>query len=141
MKDYLSARNWNAIGTVIGKVEWEQMRRDLPAIAEKTLRDVLWELGPAVEQPYRGIRQHTLDELETSLLDMRRVYASRPELSAICREIVIQAKDRARFAARNPKAAALKRAMKEEMLRWMLVWLEDPSMFEPWVRLRKKQLD
>ncbi|MDQ2899816.1 MAG: hypothetical protein M3Y07_08450 [Acidobacteriota bacterium] len=110
-------------------------------IAENSLREALRQSGIAADQLYLGIRQKSLDELETSLLEMRRVYAAAPGLAAACRKIVIQAKDRARFAARNPKAAACKRAVKEEMLRWMLVWLEDPSMFEPWVRLRKKRLD
>lgn len=135
-RDYLSARQW----TAIGKAEWEQLRRDLPSISENSLREALRESPVAVEQPYRGIRSKSLEDLEMSLLDMQRVYAANRELSAICRRVVIQAKDRARFAARNPKIDASKREMKEEMLRWMLVWLEDPSMFEPWVRLRKKCL-
>ncbi|MGI8991260.1 MAG: hypothetical protein ACR2I2_16980 [Bryobacteraceae bacterium] len=137
VRDYLSARRW----TAIGREEWTELRRDLPSIAENFLREALRESGIEVAQPYRGIRRKSLDDLETSLLDMQRVYANAPELSPICRKIVIQAKDRARFAARNPKIDASQRELKEEMLRWMLVWLDDPSMFQPWVRLRKKQLN
>ena len=55
--------------------------------------------------------------------------------------MVIAAKDKTRFAARNQKAAAEKRALKLEMVHWMLVWLGDPAMFATWVGLRKSQLN
>ena len=33
--------------------------------------------------------------------------------------------------------AAEKRAQKEEMVQWMLVWLENPAIFPQWVKLRR----
>ncbi len=54
-----------------------------------------------------------------------------------CRRQVIAAKDRARFAARNSGTAPTK-ALKEEMTRWMLVWLENPEVFPAWVEIRKR---
>ena len=90
--------------------------------------------------PAPQIRSKTLDELEASLRDFERLYAAaegdaarRSELRAM----VIKAKDRARFASRNPKAPPEKRAAKAEMLEWMLVWLDDPSLFVHWVSLRR----
>jgi hypothetical protein len=85
------------------------------------------------------IHWKTLDELEASLREFQQMYAEgdaarRREL----RDAVIQAKDRARFASRNPKVGEEKRAEKGEMVRWMLVWLDDPSMFGDWVRLRQR---
>ncbi len=47
---------------------------------------------------------------------------------------MIAAKDRARFAARKPE----KRATKEEMVEWMLVWLGDPEVFREWCAIRKR---
>ena len=85
----------------------------------------------------------TLDELEASLREFQRMYAASedaPVLRLELRDIVIKAKDRARFAARNPKVSAEKRAAKHEMVQWMLVWLDDPSMFGDWVTLRRDQL-
>jgi hypothetical protein len=54
-----------------------------------------------------------------------------------CRRQVIAAKDRARFAAQNSSTAPEKRAQKEEMVEWMLVWLENPEVFQVWVQARK----
>ena len=90
--------------------------------------------------PTLQIRWKTLDELEASLRDFERRYAEAPVQRRALRDAVIKAKDRARFASRNPKVAAEKRAVKEEMVQWMLVWLDDPSMFGDWVTLRRGQL-
>jgi hypothetical protein len=51
--------------------------------------------------------------------------------------VVITAKDHARLAARNLD----KRAEKEEMLLWLLTWLENPPLFRDWVRLRRSFAD
>ncbi len=135
LTNYLAARQWASIG----KTEWEQLRGDVPEIAENSLREILQESGLEIEQPYCGVQQKSLAALERSLLDLKRVYSEQPDRAAICRKLVIQAKDRARFAARNRNVAEATRAMKEEMVRWMLVWLDDPSMFETWVRIRNRQ--
>ena len=55
-----------------------------------------------------------------------------------CRRVVIQAKDRARLVSRNEKVDPEKRKVKAEMVDWMLVWLENPGIFEAWARLRKQ---
>ena len=57
-----------------------------------------------------------------------------------CGRQVIGAKDRAKFLAANPKTAPEKRAQKEEMAQWMLVWLENPEVFPAWVEVRKRAL-
>jgi hypothetical protein len=87
------------------------------------------------------IQWKTLDELEASLREIERQYAAEPARRCELRDIVIRTKDRARFASRNPKVSAEKRNVKEEMVRWMLVWLDDPSMFGDWVALRRAQLE
>jgi len=57
-----------------------------------------------------------------------------------CRRTIIQGKDRARLISRNQKVDSEKRRQKIEMIEWMLVWLENPGIFESWVALRKKSL-
>jgi hypothetical protein len=47
--------------------------------------------------------------------------------------VVITSKEHARLAAQNPA----KRAEKEEMILWLLTWLENPPLFAAWVRLRR----
>ncbi len=90
--------------------------------------------------PAPRVAWKTLDELEASLRGLQQIYAQQPERRRELREIVIRTKDWARFAARNPKVSAGKRAAKEEMVQWMLVWLDNPAMFADWVTLRRRQL-
>ena len=87
----------------------------------------------------------TLEELEASLLEMEKVYSNAianhdRERATACRRTVIQAKDRARLISRNQKVDSEKRRQRAEMVEWMLVWLENPGVFESWVALRKKSL-
>ena len=97
---------------------------------------------PANKTGLPEIRQKSFEELEESLLSMERLYAGAMEAgdrqrARDCRKTVIVAKDRARFAARSAKTPE-KRARKEEMRMWMLVWLENPGVFAEWVKLRKR---
>lgn len=87
------------------------------------------------------VRWKNFDELEASLGEFQRMYAQEPARRRELRDIVIKTKNRARFASRNPKVSPEKRAAKEEMVRWMLVWLDDPAMFGDWVTLRRAQLE
>lgn len=129
--DFAGARGW----TLIGEAEWSELRAALPDVSEATIRDA----GIPIEQPWRGVAQHTLDELESSLRELSEVYAARPDLRRYCREQVIAAKDRARWASRSLHAGEEKRRLKNEMVEWMLVWLGDPAMFPVWVGVRRER--
>lgn len=114
----------------------------LGPVSESYLRELLRAAGLPVAQPWAGVRQKNFDELEASLLDLAKAYsealtAGLKDRARYCRRVVISAKDHARLAARNTRTTPGKRAEKEEMVEWMLVWLGDPAMFEPWVRLRR----
>jgi hypothetical protein len=124
----ITQRGWQRIG----EAEWQELRRDLPDISETTLR----QSGVPIDSPWDGVHQHTLDELERSLLAMSAVYEARPDLRGYCRSQVIAAKDRARAASRSQRVDAGRRKLKAEMLSWMLVWLDDPRIFSAWVRAR-----
>jgi hypothetical protein len=87
------------------------------------------------------VRWKTFDELEASLREFERLYATLPDARKELRDAIIRAKDRARYASRNAKVSPGKRAEKAEMVQWMLVWLDDPSMFAEWVRLRRKAIE
>ncbi len=91
--------------------------------------------------PQPHLHWKTFEELESSLREFQRIYIAQPAQHRALRDIVIRAKDRARFASRNQKVAPEKRAQKEEMVEWMLVWLDDPSMFSSWVKLRRAAMD
>jgi hypothetical protein len=117
----------------------------LAPVSESYLRRLLADTAIPVDQPFGGVRQKTFEELEGSLVAMGEVYTRAKETgdrarSQQCRNAVIQAKDHARFAARSPKTSPDKKAQKEEMIQWMLVWLDDPGVFPAWVKLRKQKM-
>jgi hypothetical protein len=129
--------------TAIGEAEWQELLRELAPISESYLRELLRATGLPFAQPWAGIRQKSFEELERSLRDMLAVYTGALQAgdrlrARDCRRQVIGAKDRARFIARHPKTSPEKQAQKEEMVQWMLVWLENPAVFPPWVELRKR---
>jgi hypothetical protein len=122
----------------ITEAEWTALLMRLAPVSESYLRDLLRATGLPFDQPWAGIRQHTLEELEASLRSMLEVYRAAiaredRERARYCRRQVIAAKDRAKFLSKvKPE--------KEEMAQWMLVWLENPEVFPAWVDARKKQL-
>jgi hypothetical protein len=122
---------------------WRELLERLAPVSESYLRDLLRDTGLPFDQPFAGIRQHTFEELEQSLRELLDVYTAASEggdreRARYCRKQVIAAKDRAKFAARSERLAAEKRAEKEEMAQWMLVWLEHPEVFPAWVEARKR---
>jgi hypothetical protein len=130
--DFVAARGWDEIG----EKEWREIRSALSDISESTVR----ASGIRIGAPWRGVAVHTIDELESSLRELSRVYETRPDLRRYCRDQVIAAKDRARWAASSPKVEESKRSMKAEMVEWMLIWLNDPAIFPTWVELRKLKM-
>lgn len=127
----------------ISEERWHELLALLAPVSETYLRDLLQATGLPVAQPFGGVRQSSFEDLEASLLELEYEYArtvaslDRPRATA-CRRAVIQAKDRARLISRNAKVDPEKRRQKAEMVEWMLVWLENPGIFESWVGLRKQ---
>lgn len=98
-------------------------------------------LDPLVE----GVCQDAFPALERTLLALaeqyrRAVETGERERAAACRRLAIVAKDHARWVLRNPRSSAEKKAQKQEMLLWLMTWLENPAVFPAWVRLRKQAL-
>ena len=139
LREYLAAEQPPAITEAV----WQDLTQRLAPVSESYLRDLLRATGLPFEQLYAGIRQHTWEELERSLRSMQQVYAEamaggNRERARYCRRQVIAAKDRARFAVRNPRTVPEKQEQKEEMAQWMLVWLDNPEVFPAWVEARKR---
>ena len=139
LREYLAEERPAAITEAV----WQLLLTRLEPVSESYLRDLLRETGLPFDQPHAGIRQHTLDELEQSLREMLLVYAEAKaagnrDRARYCRRQVIGAKDRAKFMVRNSRTPEEKKALKEEMVEWMLVWLENPEVFPAWVEARKR---
>jgi hypothetical protein len=141
LREYLAAEQPQAISEAV----WRGLLEHLAPISESYLRELLRDTGLPFEQPFAGIRQHTFEELEESLLEMQRVYAEamaagNRERARYARRQVIAARDRAKYLARNPRTAPEKQREKEEMGEWMLVWLDNPEVFTAWIQARKRAL-
>jgi hypothetical protein len=100
LREILSAESPQAITAAI----WRNLLERLAPVSESYLRDLLCQTGLPFEQPYAGVRQHTLEELECSLDELRRVYSDAKatgdrDRARYCRKQVIAAIDRARFLA------------------------------------------
>jgi hypothetical protein len=130
--DLAAARVWG----LIGEAEWGALRAALSDVSEATIR----ASGVPIAPPWCGVRQHTLDDLETSLRELSAVYAARPDLRRYCREQVIAAKARARVVSRRENVDEGKRHLKSEMVEWMLVWLGDPAIFPEWAAMRRERI-
>src|SRR4029453_8560492 len=104
LREYLEAHPPNRITEVV----WQALLLHLAPVSESYLRDLLRATGLPFDQPYAGIRQHTLEELEASLRSMLEVYRAAiaredRERARYCRRQVIAAKDRAKFLSKvNP---------------------------------------
>jgi hypothetical protein len=139
LREYLEAQR----PPVITEAIWADLTARLAPVSESYLRDLLRQTGLPFDQPYAGVRQHSFEELEQSLGEMLTVYreavaAGDRDRARYARRQVIAAKDRARFLAHNQRTPEEKRAQKEEMTQWMLVWLENPEVFPAWVEARKR---
>jgi len=139
LAEYLARRQPARITEAV----WLEACTHLAPVSDSYLRDLLQATQIPFDQPWAGIRQHTFEELESSLREMLEVYLDAQtggdrERARYARRQVIAAKDRAKFTSRNSRSSPEKRAVKEEMAQWMLVWLENPAVFPAWVEARKR---
>jgi hypothetical protein len=119
---------------MIGATEWSDVVRELAPVSESYLRNLLRDCGLPLHPLIEGVRQDSFENLERTLGQLLSEYeAGDPTTKRTCRNLVIRAKDHARFAL-------TKKPEKEEMLLWMITWLENPPAFPVWLGLRKRQL-
>ena len=88
----------------------------------------------------------TLEEAEMCLIrldELLRRFRVEHEKAAAERvlEVARLGRRRAEMIARNPKVEPQKRAEKEEMMNWFVIWLETPDAFFDWLELRKQSPD
>jgi hypothetical protein len=117
---------------------WAELAMAIAPVSESYLRGLLRESGVRLSPAVEGVNQTGFEDLERTLVALAREYDTSDAMHRrALRNIVIGAKDRARFSAERSKDDA-KKAIKEEMLLWMRTWLENPALFAAWVALRKK---
>jgi hypothetical protein len=114
----------------VGEEEFAAILAALAPVSESYLHRLLRESGVPLAPTVEGVRQGNPGELERTLIALAREYQSG---NTAVRPLVIDAKDRAKWSVR-------KHPEKQEMILWMLTWLENPAIFEKWLEIRKRQL-
>ena len=119
------------LGWPVTQADVEAVKRLFGPISDSYLRKVLLGSGAPLDPLVEGVRQDSFEALERTLLQLQELYV---QGAAGTRSMVIQAKDHAKLAARRESAASVK----QEMVLWMLTWLENPALFPDWLALRKR---
>jgi hypothetical protein len=102
----------------VNEDDWRDLLAFMAPAGKSSVRSLLRQAGIGIDQPFAGILQKTFSELEESLIQMERAYATalgagNLEGAQTCRAVVIEAKDRAKFAARNPRLSVQSRTRKQ----------------------------
>ena len=110
------------------------------------LLDILLRTDTPVDRTIGGIPldlrgRVLIDDLaqaKSSLLDMAREYENAPSIQRATdvRRAVLRTKNHLKLALSRTVSPG-KRAAKQEIYQWLLVWLENPGIFESWVALRR----
>ena len=129
MQDWIQANG----AQQIGEDELFVLVAALGPVSARYLRRLLRESGLRLSPLVEGVRQDSLGELERTLLALEEEY--RRGRRAAARREVLTARQHAEWALRG-KADPIK----EEMLSWMRVWLQNPGVFPAWLALRKRVL-
>ncbi len=136
----------------VDEEEFNAIRRDVVvtlnrgrAPSDAYLMDILLTTEVEVDRSLGGIpvdlrdkvRSRNREEAKASLLEMAKAYADAEDGTRAedVRRAVRRAKDRIRLLL-SGKLSPEKRQAKEEILEWMLVWLENPLVFESWIEVR-----
>lgn len=146
--------------------EIEQIRRKLIAqlgaqgktssdyivsVLEEAGLRVVWSTQSDTEGRYEEefsdlLHFSTLDEAEMCLVrldELLRKFLAEDEKAAAerAREVARLGKRRAEMIARNHKVDSQKRAEKEEIAHWFMIWLETPDAFFDWLEVRKQSAE
>ena len=126
--------------STVGEGDLPRIQAALQPISDRYLRTLLRASGVALSPMVEGVRQDSFEELERTLRAVLGEYEKGDRArQTLCRRAVIEAKDHARLAA-GKAADERKKVRKQEMVLWMLTWLENPPLFPEWVALRRKSL-
>lgn len=108
---------------------------ELKPVSDGYLRELLHDSGAPLSPKIEGVRLDSFENLQRTLTVLADLYE---DGDPSVRSIVLAAKQRARWASQRAKDER-NRATKEEMVEWLLIWLENPNVFPIWVGLRRKR--
>ena len=123
----------------IDEAVWDRIASALAPVSQNYLRKLVRGSGLAMAPLVEGVCQKSLAELERTLCELQRDYElAAPERRRRIRAEVISAKDHARWALQRHALAPDIKVIKDEMLLWILTWLENPGLFSAWLAVRKR---
>jgi len=123
--------------------DWMDLLEQFESVSKGYLRRVLRESDAVLAPLVEGVRQDTFENLERTLTGLEGEYSAAASAGdrwrcAVCRRLVIESKDHARWALRSASLDEEAKENKQEMIEWMLVWLDNPAAFPTWVGLRRR---
>lgn len=119
---------------IVDEAAFEEIRSRLAPVSESYLRSLLRHSGARLDVLVEGANTHSFEDLERTLCALSTRYAQADAAARRrIRRSVIEAKDRLRWSMRGLQTG---REEKEEMLLWLMTWLENPEVFAVWLRLR-----
>lgn len=123
----------------INEAVWQRIAETLAPVSPNYLRKLVRGTGLAMAPLVEGVCQKSSAGLERTLCALQVEYElAAPERRRRIRAEVISAKDHARWALQKPGLDPGANAVKEEMLLWILTWLENPGLFQAWLAIRKR---
>ena len=118
----------------ITEAHFAELGMRLAPVSEGYLRRLLRTCGTPLSPMVEGVVQDSFENLERTLRALSLEYEQADRVRGkVIRRLVIQAKDHARWASQR---APEKAVVKNEMVTWLLVWLENPAVFPIWIDLR-----
>ena len=124
---------------MIDENAWAAIRQAIAPVSDSYLRKLVRSTGYPMSPVLEGVLQDSFGDLERTLIAMQQGYENAPaENRRQYRVAVITAKDHAKWALRREGLDPARKLEKEEMLLWMLTWLENPALFSTWLAIRKR---
>jgi hypothetical protein len=115
--------------------------------AEVLEMDARWRTADPYEPMFRNVlRFSDFEQAANSIrrLDnLRRQFARKKDQEGLrrVRDVALRGKQRAQMIAANKAVDARKRAEKEEIAQWFMLWLQTPELFDDWLALRRNAPD
>ena len=127
---------------LIDEAVWAELKRSLAPVSDSYLRSLLRDSGRPMSPLIEGVHISNLEGAERTLRALACEYEGADAFHGrLCRDLVIDAKQRARWwLQRATGTQTSKGQIKQEILLWTSTWLDNPSLFQDWVSLRRQRL-
>ncbi|MDZ4801930.1 MAG: hypothetical protein SGI92_27565 [Bryobacteraceae bacterium] len=113
-----------------------ELRATLAPISEPYLENLLRESGIPLHPFVEGVRLHSPEDMRRTLLALAELYESSANPRSV-RERVISAKVRLRALLSRTSDPEV-RLRRQDMHLELMTWLENPTVFPLWLRLRQQ---